>query len=169
MKAKTIDNKIELFRQTPKEIFIQADDEWVQLDTEAKLKANGFYDVVDPAYNHKIEDIGDIEFDATNKVFIYPVVDRTLDIDKIKATLLREMLDEEEKLQNAARRYERRMQHEGKTIPTAFKTKVTAIYTKIDALETYIDGETDAKKLAVYELPYAQIETMIKHFRGLRT
>ena len=37
----------------------------------------GFYNVVTPSYDSNTQSLGDIEWDADNSVFTYPVIDRT--------------------------------------------------------------------------------------------
>ena len=37
----------------------------------------GFYDVVTPSYDSNTQNLGDLEWDADNSVFTYPVIDRT--------------------------------------------------------------------------------------------
>jgi len=40
-------------------------------------EASGFYDVVTPSYDSNTQYLGDLEWDANNSVFTYPVIDRT--------------------------------------------------------------------------------------------
>jgi|TARA_B100001093_G_C26762943_1_gene986573 hypothetical protein len=40
-------------------------------------EAAGFYDVVTPSYDSNTQYLGDIEWDAENSVFTYPVIDKT--------------------------------------------------------------------------------------------
>lgn len=37
----------------------------------------GFYDVVSPSYDSNTQYLGDLEWDAGNSVFTYPIIDRT--------------------------------------------------------------------------------------------
>jgi hypothetical protein len=37
----------------------------------------GFYDVVTPSYDSNTQYLGDLEWDADNSVFTYPIIDRT--------------------------------------------------------------------------------------------
>jgi len=45
--------------------------------SDSELQSYGFYDVVSPSYDSATQYLGDIEWDADNSVFTYPVIDRT--------------------------------------------------------------------------------------------
>lgn len=45
--------------------------------SETKWQEAGFYDVVTPNYNSNTQYLGDIEWDADNSQFTYPVIDKT--------------------------------------------------------------------------------------------
>ena len=45
--------------------------------SSSKWEEAGFYDVVTPSYDSSTQYLGDIEWDADNSVFTYPVIDMT--------------------------------------------------------------------------------------------
>jgi len=45
--------------------------------SDSELEAYGFYNVVTPSYDSDIQKLGDIEWDADNSVFTYPVINKT--------------------------------------------------------------------------------------------
>ncbi len=78
MKAKQIDGNIITYKHLPKTY--TKDDGSVVLnfhtsDTEA-LEAEGFYDLVKPAYNPKTQDRGGLQWDEENKIFTFPITEK---------------------------------------------------------------------------------------------
>ena len=69
MKAIQIKGKIKVYKTLP--------DSWKGVAgnfsklSEEEIKAYGFYDVVTPSYNPRIQKLSDIFWDADNKVFTY--------------------------------------------------------------------------------------------------
>ena len=60
----------------------------------------GFFDVVTPAFDPKLQWLGGIFFDEENRVFTYPLVDNVYDLDQ----LLQKRLDEFDQFQKGFRR-----------------------------------------------------------------
>jgi len=54
-------------------------------------EAEGFYPVIYPTINPKLQKVGDLYFDATNKVFTYQIVDRVINLDSEKQRLLNDL------------------------------------------------------------------------------
>mgnify|MGYP003117316698 CR=1 FL=1 len=42
------------------------------------LESEGFFDVVKPSYDSRIEELGEIEFDSENNYYTYPKSDKTI-------------------------------------------------------------------------------------------
>lgn len=64
------------------------------------LQSEGFFDLIEPSYQQKLQQLGEIYFDEVNKVFIYSVVDIEYDLDE----LLKNRLDEFDQFQKTFRR-----------------------------------------------------------------
>jgi len=75
MKAKDYNGTIKIYNTVPKSYgnIIGGFD----LLSDSDLEAYGFYDVVTPAYDGRIKELGNIYFDSANSQFTYPVNDKT--------------------------------------------------------------------------------------------
>jgi hypothetical protein len=75
MKAKNYSGAIKTFFRTPKSYgnIIGGFD----LLSDSDLESHGFYDVITPSYTSSIEELGNIEWDASNSQFTYPVDNKT--------------------------------------------------------------------------------------------
>ena len=75
MKAKDYNGLIKTFISLPKSYgnIIGGFD----LLSDTELQSYGFYNVVTPEYNSKIQELGSISFDSENNVFTYPVSNKT--------------------------------------------------------------------------------------------
>ena len=74
MKANNIDGQIRIFYQLPNEWksflnFSKAD--------EATLKEEGFFDLITPEYDPRIQSLGEIYFDEQDEIFTYPVLNKS--------------------------------------------------------------------------------------------
>ena len=75
MKAIIIDGSVKKFTKVP--------NSWGNVMggfnnlSDAELQEYGFYNVITPEYNSNTQYLGDLEWDADNSVFTYPVIDRT--------------------------------------------------------------------------------------------
>ncbi len=152
MKAIQIDGAIKRFTKVPKS--------WGNImggfnhlsDTE--LQEYGFYDVVTPEYNSAIQYLGDLEWDAENSVFTYPVIDKTFSqtVAEMKAS----------KIENLKSLYNRKLAEtdwyiiraqEGTSAPQDVLDTRTALRSDCEAKEAEINALTTKANVAQYELP----------------
>ena len=75
MKAKDYNGTIKVYNVLPKSYdkIIAGFDQL----SDAELQAHGFYNVVIPAYDSRIKEVGNIYFDSDNSQFTYPVSNKT--------------------------------------------------------------------------------------------
>jgi len=153
MKAIQIDGAIKRFTTTPKS--------WGNVmggfnhlsDTE--LEEYGFYNVVTPEYNSATQYLGDIEWDADNSIFTYPVIDKTW-----SQTLAELKTNKVESLEAI---YNRKLSETdwivtknlelGELIPQATKDARAALRTECNTKEAEIMALTTKSAIAEYELP----------------
>lgn len=75
MKAKNHNGSIKIYKSIPKSFgsIIAGFD----LLSDSELENHGFFDVVVPQYDPKIQELGEIEWDENNNQFSYPVKNKT--------------------------------------------------------------------------------------------
>ena len=122
--------------------------------SESELQEYGFYNVVTPEYNSATQYLGDIEWDADNSVFTYPVIDRTW------TQTLAEM--KESKIANLKSLYNRKLAEtdwyiiraqEGIAAPQEIMDSRSALRNESDSYEAEINALTTKAKVAEYQLP----------------
>jgi len=152
MKAIQIDGAIKRFTTVPKS--------WGNVMggfnylSETELQEYGFYNVVTPKYNNATQYLGDLEWDADNSIFTYPVIDRTFSqtLAEMKAS----------KIANLKSLYNRKLAEtdwyiiraqEGTSAPQDILDTRTALRSDCGAKEAEINALTTKANVAQYELP----------------
>lgn len=130
--------------------------------TEAMLKAEGFFDLVTPDFDHYTQKLGEIYFDANAGVFTYFVENRTdlPTLDEAKARKLRELKTAVKDLYQTIQWYIEMKRADGEEIPQTVIEKIKLIKLKYEQVKTQINGLRTVTDVFKYELPYAAIETM---------
>ena len=152
MKAIQIDGAIKRFTKVP--------NSWGNVMggfnhlSETELQEYGFYNVVTPEYNSATQYLGDLEWDADNSVFTYPVIDKTF------SQTLAEM--KESKIANLKSLYNRKLSEtdwyiiraqEGTSAPQDILDTRTALRSDCGVKEAEINALTTKANVAQYELP----------------
>jgi len=156
MKAININGNIKIYNVLPKT--------WknilnFRIATETIIKLAGFYDIVIPEYDQITHKLGDIYFDETNKVFTYPVVERTLpSIEEAKAQKTAELKNAVRDLYHTVQWYVEMKRMEGEPIPQIVIDKLRSIKTKYEQIKTQINNITNVVDVFKYELPYSTIQ-----------
>jgi len=123
--------------------------------SDGELQEHGFYNVVTPPYNSNTQNLGDIEWDADNSVFTYPVIDKTWSqtLDEMK----------ESKIENLKAIYNSKLsktdwmvvrEAEGGTaVPSATSTERANLRTECATKEGEINALTTKAAVADYDMP----------------
>jgi hypothetical protein len=152
MKAIQIDGAIKRFTTVPKS--------WGNVMggfnylSETELQEYGFYNIVTPEYNSATQYLGDLEWDADNSVFTYPVIDITFSqtLAEMKAS----------KIENLKSLYNRKLSEtdwyiiraqEGTSAPQDILDTRTALRSDCGVKEAEINALTTKSSIAEYELP----------------
>lgn len=154
MKAKDYNGLIKTFISLPKSYgnIIGGFD----LLSDAELQSYGFYDVVTPEYNLKIQELGPISFDSENNVFTYPVNDKTWSETLAQ---LKEKQIEEAKISARTFLYNTdwyviRKAEKGTAIPDDIETQRDSIRTTCDNHEAAINNLTTKAAVMDYNIVY---------------
>tara|TARA_B100000287_G_C20661714_1_gene790346 strand:+ start:545 stop:1009 length:465 start_codon:yes stop_codon:yes gene_type:complete len=154
MKAKDYNGLIKTFISLPKSYgnIIGGFD----LLSDAELQSYGFYDVVTPEYNLKIQELGPISFDSENNVFTYPVNDKTWSETLAQ---LKEKQIEEAKISARTFLYNTdwyviRKAEKGTAIPDDIETQRDNIRTTCDNHEAAINNLTTKAAVMDYNIVY---------------
>ncbi len=142
---------IKRFASLPK---VWKDDNGVHLNITDGA-AYGFYPVVTPSYDSAIQKLGDLEWDADNSTFTYPVIDRTW--TQTVAEL------KEAKIENLKSIYNRKLSETdwyivreaegGTATPQSILDDRTALRTECGNKEGEINAKTTKAAVVSYSLP----------------
>ena len=124
--------------------------------SDSELEGHGFYDVVIPSYDERIQQLGSIQWDSANNQFTYSVSNRTwtetlaeLKTEKIK------LAKQIAKLElNETDWYISRESELGTAIPSDITTKRAAVRTACNNHETSINSKTTKAQVQSYDITY---------------
>jgi hypothetical protein len=155
MKAKQIDGNITTYKTLPSE-YKKADGKVIlnfrnaDIDT---LEAEGFYNVVKPTYDSRIEKLGNIKWDSKNKYFTYPKSDKTIsktlaELKAIKKQAVKDLANTELLKTDW---YVTRKADLGTAIPDEINTERASVRTKVVEREAEVDALSTKKKVATWD------------------
>ena len=152
MKAIQIDGKIKVYNNLPKS--------WKGVMgnfsglSDEEIKAYGFYDVVTPSYDSKIQKLSYIFWDADNEVFTYTVSDITWSetIEELKIIRIKELNNKVYNLLSITDWYIIRKAERDISIPSEISTERSNLFTKCETAETEINALTTKASIITYEL-----------------
>ena len=153
MKAIDINGKIKQYSKLPSS--------WgnvlggFDLLSDEELKEYGFYDVVIPEYDSRVEDLGDLYFDSANETFTKDVSNKTW--VQTLAELKEQQINNFKhstgiKLQETDW-YIIRNQETGVAIPADITSARQALRDQADTVESEINSKTSKKAVMSYDFP----------------
>lgn len=153
MKAKDYNGTIKVYNRVPKSYgnIIGG----FNLLSDSELEGHGFYDVVTPTYDSRIEELGDIYFDTDNSQFTYPVSNKTwteslADLKAEKVSILKRLYNEE---LSKTDWYVTRNSEKNTAIPSDIQTERDDLRTACDTHEAAINAKTTKAQVESYDLP----------------
>lgn len=153
MKAKDYNGTIKVYNSLPKS-YGKVIAGFDQL-SDAELQTYGFYNVVIPTYDSRIQELGDIYFDSDNSQFTYPVNNKTwteslADLKAEKVSILKRLYNEE---LSKTDWYVTRNSEKGTAIPSDIQTERDDLRTACDTHESAINAKTTKAQVESYDLP----------------
>ena len=150
MKAIEINGEIKLYHELPKS--------WggvvgnFSLLSEEEIKSYGFYDVIVPEHNSKIEQLSNIFWDADNEVFTYTVSDRewVQSLEEMKEVKINAIKVNAQGKLNKTDWYVTRKAEKNIDIPESITTERDQIKATVDIEETEINALTTKKSVILY-------------------
>lgn len=153
MKAIEINGQIKIYDRLPKS--------WgnvlggFNLLSDEQLKTYGFYDVVIPDWDSRIEEIGDLYFDAENEIFTKDVSNKTW--TQTLAELKEQQIENLKYSANIKLQqtdwYIIRNQESGEAIPESITTQRQEIRDLVTDNENQINALTTKKAVMSFDLP----------------
>ena len=123
--------------------------------SDSEVESYGFYNVVTPSYNSATQHLGDLEWDADNSVFTYPVIDKTwpqtlaelkeAKIESLKAIYNRKLSETDWYIVREA--------EGGTATPQSILDDRTALRTECGTKEGEINAKTTKAAVVSYSLP----------------
>ncbi len=159
MKARTENGQIKIYKSLPSE-FTKEDGSVIlnfRNANEETLKSAGFYDVVVPSYNPKTKVLGDIEWDADNSQFTYPVSNKTWSetLSELKENKIEQLKAIYNSKLSATDWYIVRNSEKGTAIPSDIQTERDNLRSECATKEGEINAKTTKAQVADYDLPNA--------------
>lgn len=150
MKAIEINGEIQLYHELPKS--------WggvmgnFSLLSEEEIKSYGFYDVIVPEHNSRVEQLSNIFWDADNEVFTYTVSDREWlqSLEEIKEVKINAIKVNAQGKLNKTDWYVTRKAEKNIDIPESITTERDQIKATVDIEETEINALTTKKSIILY-------------------
>ena len=150
MKAIEINGEIQLYHELPKS--------WrgvmgnFSLLSEEEIKSYGFYDVIVPEHNSKVEQLSNIFWDADNEVFTYTVSDRewVQSLEEMKEVKINAIKVNAQGKLNKTDWYVTRKAEKNIDIPGSITTERDQIKATVDIEETEINALTTKKSVVLY-------------------
>lgn len=151
MKAIQVNGAIKKFASLPK---VWADENGTHINIKDGA-AYGFYDVVTPAYDSSVQMLGDIEWDADNNVFTYPVIDKDFPqtLEEMKASKVDSLKSIVSIELSKTDWYVTRLNEKGTAIPQDVSDARDTLRADCDAKEAEINALSSKAEVAQYVLP----------------
>lgn len=153
MKAKDYNGTIKVYSTLPKSYgsIIGGFD----LLSNSKLQEYGFYDVVVPAYDSRIQELGNIYFDSDSSQFTYPVSNKdwTESLADLKAAKIGELKAIYNFKLSQTDWYVTRKSEKGTAIPSDIQTERDDLRTECNTHEAAINAKTAKEQIVSYDIP----------------
>ena len=126
----------------------------LQYASDSDLEAMGFYDVVTPSVNPS-QELGDIEWDADNNVFTYPVLNKTYlqTVEELKTQKIANLKHLYNSKLSKTDWYVIRAAEGGTAVPSDIATERSDLRTECAIKEAEISALTTKASIVDYELP----------------
>jgi len=120
-----------------------------------ELKTYGFYDVVIPDHDSRVEDLGELYFDSASETFTKDVSDRTwvLTLAELKEQQINNFKHSTGTKLQETDWYIVRNQETGTAIPADITSARQALRDQCDTVESEINALTTKKAVMSYDLP----------------
>jgi len=153
MKAIEINGQIKTYDRLPKS--------WgnvlggFDLLSDDELKNYGFYDVVIPDYDSRIQQLGDLYFDSASETFTKDVSDRTWaqTLEELKERQINNFKHSTGIKLQETDWYVIRNQETGAAIPADITSARQALRDQADTVESEINSKTSKKAVMSYDFP----------------
>jgi len=154
MKAKDYNGTIKVYNTVPKSYgnIIAG----FNLLSDDDLEVHGFYDVIIPAYDSRIKELGNIYFDTDNSQFTYPVSNKTWteSLADLKANKIKEAKQLANDKLSDTDWYVTRKSEKSTAIPSNIQTERDGIRTACNTHETAINAKTTKAQVVSYDINY---------------
>ena len=123
--------------------------------SDDELKTYGFYDVVIPDYDSRVEDLGELYFDSASETFTKDVSDKTwvLTLKELKERQINNFNHSTGSKLQVTDWYVIRNQETGDAIPSDITSARQALRDQANTVETEINALTTKKAVMSYDLP----------------
>lgn len=153
MKAKDYNGTIKVYSTLPKSYGSIIGG--FNLLSDSDLEGHGFYDVAVPAYDSRIQELGNIYFDSDSSQFTYPVSNKdwTESLADLKVAKVKQLKDIYNSKLAKTDWYVTRKSEKGAAIPSDIQTERDDLRTECNTHEAAINAKTTKRQVESYDLP----------------
>ncbi len=153
MKAIEINGKIKVYDPLP-ESWKGVMGNFSKLSDE-EIEAYGFYDVVVPEYDQRVEVLGDLYFDSANKIFTQDINDKTwvLTLAELKEQVINNFNHATQEKLKGTDWYVIRNKETGVETPSEITSARQDLREQADKVKTDINALTTKKAVMSFDLP----------------
>ena len=150
MKAIEINGEIKIYNQLPKS-WGGVMGNFSKLSNE-EMQSYGFYDIITPNYNSRIQELSDIFWDASNKVFTYTVsnINFTQTVSELKEMQITDLKNRFNLKLAKTDWYVIRKAERNIDIPSAITTERNSLFAELETKESEINALTDKADIVTY-------------------
>lgn len=150
MKAIEINGEIKIYNQLPKS-WGGVMGNFSKLSNE-EMQSYGFYDIITPDYNSRTQELSNIFWDASNKVFTYTVsnINFTQTVSELKEMQITDLKNRFNLKLAKTDWYIIRKAERNIDIPSAITTERNSLFAELETKESEINALTDKADIVTY-------------------
>jgi len=150
MKAIEINGEIKIYNQLPKS-WGGVMGNFSKLSNE-EMQSYGFYDIITPSYNSRTQELSNIFWDASNKVFTYTVsnINFTQTVSELKEMQITDLKNRFNLKLAKTDWYIIRKAERNIDIPSAITTERNSLFVELETKESEINALTDKADIVTY-------------------
>jgi hypothetical protein len=114
-------------------------------------KLDGFYDVVEPDFNKKLQELGEIYFDSDNEIYTYPVINKVITLKSEKNKKIKELKKKGQDKLSETDWYYLRFLRNGTPVPDDIQSDSDLTYFKLNKKESEINDLNDILDVLNYD------------------
>jgi hypothetical protein len=128
---------------------------------ESVWQQEGFFDLVEPIYDPLIQQLGNLFFNPSDKVFTYSILDKVLpSLEEVKALKIAELKTAVKKLYATVQWLVEAYRIDDTPLPTNIRDKIRLIKTRYEQAKNQVNALTTVPEVLKWQVPYEAINIL---------